>query len=282
MKKYTLWALALIITVLAAAYQRRTGPTWPIEGSVDLGGTTYSYELERSHPGPTNHTVNIDAKGTNLTGILRWKLFNTDDPLKNDTMVVKEGKLIAELPYQKPGGKLAYDVVLENNGKNVTIPSSPAVIRFRGDVPLYVLLPHVLMMFLALLVSTRTGLEFFNKETNLKPYVWFVLGFLFLGGFVLGPLVQKFGFESYWTGVPFGYDLTDNKTLIMLIGWLVALYGIYKGKNPRVWALVAAVVMMLAYAIPHSFLGSERDPRTGKMKNEFSQVITVERIDRQG
>ena len=37
---------------------------------------------------------------------------------------------------------------------------------------------------------------------------------LAVGGFILGPLVQNYAFGELWTGVPFGWDLTDNKTLI--------------------------------------------------------------------
>ncbi len=48
--------------------------------------------------------------------------------------------------------------------------------------------------------------------------------FLFIaGGMILGPLVQYFAFGELWTGIPFGWDLTDNKTLIALIFWILAV-----------------------------------------------------------
>ena len=41
---------------------------------------------------------------------------------------------------------------------------------------------------------------------------------------ILGPLTQYYAFGALWTGFPFGIDLTDNKTLIALIGWIIAAF----------------------------------------------------------
>ena len=44
------------------------------------------------------------------------------------------------------------------------------------------------------------------------------------GGFVLGPLVQKAAFAAYWTGIPWGWDLTDDKTLFAALFWGAAVF----------------------------------------------------------
>ena len=64
------------------------------------------------------------------------------------------------------------------------------------------------------------------------------------GGFILGPLVQKFAFGEYWTGWPFGGDWTDNKTLAALVAWLVA-WAIcrWRPRFQRPAVLLAAIVM---------------------------------------
>ncbi|MFZ0391231.1 MAG: hypothetical protein WAN36_12310, partial [Calditrichia bacterium] len=50
-----------------------------------------------------------------------------------------------------------------------------------------------------------------------------------------------------------------NKTLIAMLGWLFAWYKNRNGHRSR-WAVVLAAVIMLAvYLIPHSVLGSELD-----------------------
>jgi len=76
---------------------------------------------------------------------------------------------------------------------------------------------------------------------------------------IFGPIVQKYAFDAYWTGVPFGFDLTDNKTLIAFIAWIVASVMVFKSKKPAYWVLGAAVVTLIVFLIPHSVLGSELD-----------------------
>ena len=31
-------------------------------------------------------------------------------------------------------------------------------------------------------------------------------GLIAVGGFILGPIVQKNAFDAYWTGIPFGWE----------------------------------------------------------------------------
>jgi hypothetical protein len=85
---------------------------------------------------------------------------------------------------------------------------------------------------------------------------------LLAGGMVLGPLVQKYAFGELWTGVPFGWDLTDNKTLISVIVWVVAVILNRKKERPA-YTIAAALILLLVYSIPHSLFGSELDYATG-------------------
>jgi hypothetical protein len=78
-----------------------------------------------------------------------------------------------------------------------------------------------------------------------------------IGGFIFGPIVQKYAFGEFWTGFPFGHDLTDNKILIGFIGWLLALIALYKFTNPKRWIVFASILMFIIFLIPHSLLGSE-------------------------
>ncbi|MDP3445020.1 MAG: hypothetical protein Q8T08_19340, partial [Ignavibacteria bacterium] len=71
--------------------------------------------------------------------------------------------------------------------------------------------------------------------------------------------MQYYAFGEFWTGFPFGYDLTDNKTLIAMIGWLIALFMLKRSAKPIKWVLAAALIMFIVYLIPHSVLGSEHD-----------------------
>ena len=117
----------------------------------------------------------------------------------------------------------------------------------------------------------------FHPE-GVRKLAWTTLGLMTVGGMILGPVVQKYAFGAFWTGWPFGYDLTDNKTLIMWIVWVFAALVLWKRRTPRDWAargavLVAAVVMMVVYLIPHSLRGSELD---------YSQLEESSSLERDG
>jgi len=268
------WILAAVITIASAVYQRMTGPTYPVGGSVRVDERAISYKLNRSHPGPTNAPVELKTEDQSIAGTLYWKRFKTADPWTEVPMTFADGVLKGELPNQPPAGKLIYRVELQKGEKKVSVRAGdPIVIRFRGEVPMYVLIPHVLAMFIAMLFSIRAGLEYFNKEPKLKKLTYWTLGVLFVGGFILGPLMQWYSFNAWWTGWPFGGDLTDNKTAVAFLGWVVAAIALARAKSPARWALGASIVMFIVYMIPHSVLGSELD--YSKLDNQTKQVEPV-------
>jgi hypothetical protein len=278
MKQGTIfWVIAFVLTCALAVFQRMTGPTYPHSGQAAIDGASITYTLPRSHAGESNCPIEVAVPAENFLGVLEWKRHNTDDDWRQIPMVFHDGKLRGELPLQPIAGKLDYRVVLGGpSGKTFLPKERPLVMRFRGEVPAWLMIPHILAMFIAMLFSTRAGLEYFSKEPNLKSLVPWTVAMLFLGGLVLGPLVQKYAFTTWWSGWPLGKDLTDNKTMIALIGWLFAWFALWKGRSGKVWALAAALLLILVYLIPHSVLGSEFDYREAESKKVVSLHAPLE------
>lgn len=260
MKKVLLWILAFLITASTAVYQRRTGPTYPISGKTTIADTQILYELLRTHETGKDCPVRIEAKNPEISGTVLYRRHKTSDPWFDIPMERQENMLAANLPHQPAAGKLQYKVVLSYKGEDTSLTGEePVIIRFKGAVPLWALIPHVIVMFLAMLLSARAGIEALRPHSNPRRLAIWTTATLFVGGFILGPLVQKFAFGAFWTGFPFGYDLTDNKTLIAFIGWVIALIAGRKGKPARGWVLAAAVLLLIVFLVPHSLLGSELD-----------------------
>jgi hypothetical protein len=260
MKKVALWVLAFLITASTAVYQRLTGPTYPISGKTTVGHSEISYELLRTHETGQDCLVRIQIQNPDIGGTLLYKRHKTEDPWTKIPMERQEDALVGALPHQPPAGKLEYKVVLSLEGKETSLSGeNPVIIRFKGAVPSWILIPHVIVMFLAMLFSARAGIEALRPKSNPRTLALWTTGLLFIGGFILGPAVQKLAFGSLWTGFPFGYDLTDNKTLIAFIGWIVAVIAGRKGKSARGWVLAAAILLLIVFLIPHSLLGSELD-----------------------
>lgn len=259
LKNTLLWILAIVLTLSIVVYQRATGPTYPVKGTIEISSGTIDYKLLRSHDTEINAPVEVEVQDKEVTGKLTFKRFKSYDEWTTIDMHRKGGKLISELPFQPAAGKIEYHVSLYKEGKEYKLNDEPVIIRFKGAVPRPILIPHIFFMFISMLFGMRAALEAIFKGDDNRFFVGVTLVTLFLGGLILGPIVQKYAFDAFWTGWPFGHDLTDNKTLATFLFWLFAFFKLRKNPTNRLWPIIAAVVMLAVYIIPHSVLGSEID-----------------------
>lgn len=258
MKKVLFWIIAFLITAATAFFQRLTGPTYPLRGKVDINDSQISYKLERSHESTSDYALEIKVQNREIAGSLLWKRHKTDEPWVKIPLARKDDLLVGSLPAQPPAGKLDYKVILFYREKETSLSGEkPVTIRFKGHVPAALLMAHVIIVFAAMLFSTRAGVEALDPGGNPRRLAVWTLGLLILGGIILGSLIQKLSFGQFWTGVPFGYDLTDNKTLIAVIGWIAAVVAGRGRRKARYWVLAASVLLLVINLIPHSLLGSE-------------------------
>ncbi len=275
LKILMIWLLAFILTAGTAVYQRLTGPSYPKRGKVEIANETISYELLRSYTTGTDCPVEIEVKNAEIKGEIIWKRHKTDDDPTVSSLIFANGKLSGSFPSQPPAGKVDYEVRLSHDNKVVTIPEGgPAVIRYTGAVPGFVLTLHIFFMFFSMLYAFRLIIGVFTRD-KLKLYAWITAIFLAVGGLILGPIVQYYAFGAFWTGWPFGEDLTDNKTLFAMIVWLIALW-FMRGdsrKREKIWGLIASVFMLGIFMIPHSIRGSELD------YSELENEPIIETID---
>jgi hypothetical protein len=259
-KPIMLWAVAFVITAASAVYQRMTGPTYPVTETVSLGGGDVSVRLERTHSTSGDFIVSIPAPDPRVTGSLFWKRLGTNDAWREVPLSRVGSALGGVLPRQPAAGKLLYRFELREGVRTVAVPSRGAVtVRFKGDVPLAVLILHVITIFGAMLMSTRTAFEAIAERPRYALFSAATVGLLLVGGLVLGPIVQKYAFDAYWTGWPFGRDLTDNKTAAAFLAWVAAWRFAPGSGHPRRWVVGAAAVTLAVFLIPHSLLGSEYD-----------------------
>lgn len=264
-KNFLFWILAIVITLAAAKYQRATGPTHPKRVSVETDNGEIKFTLVRSHGEENNCPVEIEIPDDKISGTIKYRRFPTNDEWSMDTMV-REGEILkAYLPQQPPAGKVEYIIDLYKNDKLLNSTNEyHALVRYTGAVPSWVLIPHIFFIFFAMMLSNLTGIMAIAKHKRTIFYGWLTLGFLTLGGMIFGPIVQLYAFGDLWTGVPFGWDLTDNKTLVAFIMWIAAMVLNRKQKKYG-WIIAAAIVMIIIFSIPHSMLGSELDYASGQV-----------------
>lgn len=267
MKKIICWSLAVVITISAAVYQRITGPTYPKRAEVVTNGRASNVKLVRSLSLDEPPVVRLAIDDEGVSARLYYKRYKIDEPYLWSDFVTESGKgLTAMIPQQAPAGKLQYWIeITDNEGTQSLFRDEPVIIRFKGAVPGWILTPHVILMFFAMLLSTLTGLMALIGLKEQKMYGVITFLFLMAGGIILGPIVQYYAFGEFWTGVPNGWDLTDNKTLVAFLFWMLAIAMNYKKQRP-VYSVAAAVILLIIYSIPHSLFGSELDYETGTVR----------------
>ena len=261
-----LWVIALALMLAAAYYQRRTGPSYPARGEIEVAHTSRSYRLPRNALTTGAARVAVPYPGDGASGTLLYRRFRTDDEFAAITLAMEGEELVGELPAQPAAGKLEYFITMTTPEGERFIPGSgkTVIIRFKDPVPLYVLLPHIAMMFIAMLIGVRAGLAAWLAPGGMRRLAWTGLAVMTVGGLILGPIAQYYAFGAYWTGFPLDYDLTDNKVLIMWLVWVVACAIVgFKPRGDerraRLAIAAAALVMIGVYVIPHSAQGTELD-----------------------
>jgi hypothetical protein len=262
--KYVIcWTIAVIVTLVAASYQRMTGPTYEKKIKVELNGKQFKFKFPRTCDTSKNCEIKLPVGNEPVTANLYYKRFKTNDVWDTVVMQKHDDCLVGELPKQPMAGKLQYFVELNDGKKTQRLDNeNQVVIRFKGDVPGFVLWPHVFFIFLAMLLSNLSGLIAAFRLKKMQFYSLLTLIILFIGGMILGPVMQKYAFGEFWTGAPFGWDLTDNKTLIAFIAWIIAVAANWKKPRP-VWIILAALVTLIIFSIPHSMFGSELNYTSG-------------------
>lgn len=266
------WIFAVIFTIVMALYQKITGPTYPIKGKTTLNGKVIKYKLIRTAENDKDAEIAINVPDANVKGTITYKRFKSNDSLTTVPLTRRNDTLFFMMPVQPAAGKMMYEITLSSESEQVVLKAKDdefVVMRYKGPVPLYILIPHVLAMFLGLLFSTRTAIEALIGGLKTYKLALWTLFFLFIGGMILGPIVQKYAFGAFWTGWPLADngsfnlfkmgDLTDNKTLIMVLVWILAVFKLRKNPANKFWPVFAAVMVLIVYLIPHSVLGSEID-----------------------
>ena len=84
----------------------------------------------------------------------------------------------------------------------------------------------------------------------------------------IGRNAFKIAFERQDVEVVAINDLTDNKTLIAFVAWMFAVAMNWKKDRP--WAtVIASIVTIVIFSIPHSLRGSELNYESGKVVTGF-------------
>ncbi len=258
-KSVLFWFLAFVLMLAVAVYQRKTGPTYPMKASAKIGSLKASGDLVRSSSTSRLAVIEVVADA-HLQGYVQWRRYPTNDQFEVKSMSRNGRFLGAVVPRFPAAAKIEYRVMLYDGYVTQPLNKVPAILRYKDDVPGWTLILHLICIFGGLLTGSRAFIgAVFGEPFRIRLLRWMML-FMGLGGLVFGPIMQKYAFGAYWTGWPLGEDLTDTKTLLSIVVWVLAWF--FASRWPRVQRLsvvIAFVAMLGVYLIPHSVRGSQYD-----------------------
>jgi len=275
--------IAFILTLVLLSISRKISERKPEFKTADFLGKRIEHITVTEKVGGGDVEINAKIVTSESTPNYQMDLFSKigEGEYNSLPMISKpENPQIysATIPSQPKGERGYYYIKVKDNlGNEVTLPQEvetkcpPFMIKFKGKVFPLILVLHIFSMSAAMFFSWMAflyaweilkGRKFLNQ---LGFSSLMALIFVFLGGFPLGFSVAYQTFGQAWGGIPYGWDVTDNKTLIILIFWLVVVW-LLKGtifkkdenrnfaspKKVAIWTIIFFILTVLIYLIPHS------------------------------
>ena len=266
---------ALLITLVILSVTRRMSMNRPRDVEVNADGIKIYHRTVTEQVGPGKPVVKVRV--TPPEGVVcSIELRDVNGEVEEIEMEGVNGDVWrAFLPELDKGKKVGYAVLVSSTGGfSRRLPQEPGkyyVVKYKGKVSGFVLVSHIAFMFgsfffmvLSFFGAVRIlrGME--DKRVTANLVRW-VLLLTFVGGWPLGWILNYQAFGVLWEGFPFGYDVTDNKTQIMFIFWIVTsiLAGgsVFRGDessdrlSPRGFAIAVIVSVLVSigvFLIPHS------------------------------
>lgn len=185
------------------------------------------------------------------------------------------GRFFGAIPPHARGEKLAYYIEARTASDMVTrVPAKEKregfVVTVKGRPNIYLLIAHIVFVFVALFFFVFSGYLAYRALQHRRSLLYIPrIAFLgtaafFLASIPLGMLVAYQTYGQLWTGFPVGGDLTDNKSLAILVYWAVCAV-LFRGslwrKDPSqdllpmvtlpYVHLAGTVITVLLFLLPH-------------------------------
>jgi hypothetical protein len=240
-----LWSGAFLITFLSVYFENILSPYYPTTGSIGINGQKVSYKFDKVFRGKENYTVMIRTDLPDLKGKLKWQKIEKKNSWNSVQMITGNGILYAEILKQPPKRIVKYEVELINKDSTYTLPQCE--IQFLGAVPSMIMFLFYFSLFGGILLSTRTGMEYFNENQKIKKLSLFTITFFFVLAIAVTPLKKSYELEAINKTVPPITELFDYQSLLLLLLWLIGMAVVFKMKNPKPAALALSIITILIF-----------------------------------
>lgn len=248
--KWPLYLTIIIVTVLMTAGYEFGMKMKNMPKMAGKEGLRVIYRHNEEADVPDNYRILLTASspagfppdGVTVYYLTREKLLEKKDNLQQSdftplvmTPTAHGNYFINTLPHRQKAQKYYFFIsVKDNKNLAVTLPENPLVnkdffrVTYKSDPNLWGLAAHVLLMIMTLFFLVHTLYFVINYLANKKEWsikagfstVFWGMVVFFISGFPLGMWIAYEKYGVAWGGVPFGWDITDNKTQIAFLYWL--------------------------------------------------------------
>jgi hypothetical protein len=268
--------IGLVLTIALLGLARRLSTRRPYDIAVDVSDLRAQHTTVTEQVGPGAPLVSVTVEPEEgIEPVVLCRDGVGVPSYRLDMIRSGEGSWEVALPARDKGERLSYALSILREGAAVArIPEDEGsfiLVKYKGEVSPAVLILHVIFMFAAFFFMVQSLwsavgiLRGTERKAGAVSYARWVLICSFIGGWPLGFLLNYQAFGYLWEGYPFGYDITDNKTQVMFVFWLVSLLlvrGSFLGRSEesdrlgaRSFAaavMVSFAVSLLLFIVPHS------------------------------
>lgn len=272
--------VATVLTIGMLGYARLNNASRSVHLVQEKEGIRIDHITVGRHVGQTKPVIKA-----RIEGALKARLFyksSLDDEYTQVPMIrfPDDPTLYsASLPVLPKGWEVFYYMEAtgaKDNSTVVTLPGGgfdikPVLLRYVGHVPIPIVIGHVLAVFAAVFfafISLLSAIDVERGKADIAraiKYPVIAVICMAVGFFMLGFPMNMYAYGTMWEGIPFGSDVTDNKSQLIFIFWFAVL-ALFKGsvfgrgedknflRSSAYFTiiLVAFLVMLIVYAIPHS------------------------------
>lgn len=266
----------VILTLALFVIARRLSMNRPREIDIEEGGLRVSHETVIEQVGPGEPAVKLSiSPGVEECPRVFYRTEGGDELKELPMLPSGDDAWTAKLPDLGRGGRLSYAFLIAGrDGSTIRLPARPDrffLLKYKGDYSVPVLVAHVIFMFGAfffMILSVMGALRILmgrEGKTETVSMTRWVMIFTFVGGWPIGFILNYQRFGVVWEGFPFGYDITDNKTQLIFLMWIVTVFlvkGSFLGRGEEkdfigaggfaLAVLISFIVSMALYILPHS------------------------------
>jgi hypothetical protein len=245
-----LWLGAFVVTFLLGFWNRISSPEYPVTGSFGIDMKKITYKFDKVYRGNGGYKIVVGTEADNVTGEILWRKGGGAGwhAIPMDTTI---NTLTGVIPSQPPLTEIEYKVKLEKDDRVYNVPRSGNVnLKFLSNVPASIMVFYFLTLYLGLMFSIRTGLDYFNENQKIKKLALFTIMIWIANIMIFSPVKKTYELSiRIGTKILPVSDLFDFPHLIFLFIWIGGIVIIFNTKNYKIWALFLALITSVMFLL---------------------------------